>query len=88
MKIEDIRALVTLIEQSKNEPLKKILTDYLAAQLSKESMVPPQLKIEEIKPLYKEELYKMFDKCQVCGLIGAQGYVCNRNDCPTRITCT
>ena len=87
MKIEDIRSLVTLIEQSKNESLKKILTDYLAAQLAKESMVPAQLKIEEIKPLRTEDLHKMFDKCSVCGLIGAQGYVCNRNDCPIRITC-
>ena len=43
MKIEDIRSLVTLIEQSKNESLKKILTDYLAAQLAKESMVPAQI---------------------------------------------
>jgi hypothetical protein len=77
MKIEDIRSLVTLIEQSKNESLKKILTDYLASQLVKENMILP------------DSPWVYNKGCKVCG-IGADGspmgYVCNRSDCPTRIT--
>lgn len=81
MKIEDIRSLVTLIEQSKNESLKKILIDYLAAQLAKENLIEPET--------LPDSPWAYNKGCRVCG-IGADGspigYVCSRTDCPTRIT--
>lgn len=81
MKTDEIAQLVSIIEQCKAQDVRKILVDYLSSQLYNKGMIPV------VKPLTIEELNPSWsNKCPVCHLIGAQGYVCSRNDCPCKIT--
>jgi hypothetical protein len=72
----DIIRIVELIESTKSETLKRILTDYLAGALARSNIIQPDNSWSR--------------GCKVCG-IGSDGkpmgYVCSRTDCPTRITC-
>ena len=80
MKTDDIAHLVNIIEQCKQDDVRKILVDYLATQLYTKGMIPAPLSIDKLNPT------SWRSKCRVCNLDGVQGYVCSRNDCPCKIT--
>lgn len=79
MNIEDIERLARLIDSVTDTELKRLLLQLLNGEIAKNSFINPA----QLAPSTQRG-------CKVCG-IGADGqvwgYVCPRNDCPTRITC-
>ena len=81
MNINELEKLVQIIDTCKSVDVRKLLVDHLTARLSTPT-------IPTIAPLKIEDLYPTsYKKCPVCFLDGTQGYVCNRGDCPCKITC-
>ena len=75
--IHDIIDLAYQIEQTRDPEIKSELKRYLLYLInSSYSDIQPPV----VTP-YKSQ------SCIVCGLNGINGYVCNRFDCPTKITC-
>jgi hypothetical protein len=77
MNIDEIERIINLLDKTQDPEVKKILKDLLAGAVARQNYIPNNY-----------ELYKDYGKCSACGLSGVQGYVCSRNDCPVRVTCT